>query len=62
MNLGLRLEWLMARLSYQVAKATGANAQFAEMLRFNESIDDEQDMATLDDMFKLVRSSTTVKK
>lgn len=37
MNLGLRLEFLFARLSLQVARATGGKAEFKDFLRFHEA-------------------------
>lgn len=42
LNQGLRMEWLMARLSMQVSAALGGKLKFKDFIRYHDTEDDRQ--------------------
>lgn len=48
LNLGMRMEWLMARLSMQVSKATGNNPKWKDIIRFHDPIEEAEQLTDKD--------------
>lgn len=63
MNVGVRLEWLFARLSLQIAHSLGGKAKWDDFIRFHGAIDEDeqQDQATMADLVSIVGVRKTVK-
>lgn len=49
LNPGLRNEWLMARVSYQVSKACGGKVDFEDFLRYQD-----EKVATMEDIARMI--------
>lgn len=50
LNVGMRLEWLLARLSFQVSRAVGGKAEFSDFIRHHEQ--PEKPHADIDEIVK----------
>lgn len=42
LNLGMRMEWLMARLSFQISGALGGKPKWQDIIRFHEPTGDRE--------------------
>jgi hypothetical protein len=47
MNVGMRLEWLFARLTFQISGALGGKPKWKDIIRFHESNEPEKTDADL---------------
>ena len=49
LNLGLRLEWLFARVSYQISRALGGKSEFEDFRRYQD-----EKIATISDIARMM--------
>jgi hypothetical protein len=48
MNSGMRLEWLFARLSFQIAGALGGKPKWQDMIRYHEPAEEAKPLTDMD--------------
>lgn len=59
LNHGQRLEWLMARLSWQVHHAAGGKKlEFADFIRYYDLPQEEERVATPEDFLRVLRGAS----
>lgn len=48
LNLGMRMEWLFARLSFQISGALGGKPKWQDMIRFHEPTEPTKELTDVD--------------
>lgn len=47
LNVGMRMEWLFARLSYQISGALGGKPKWQDIIRFHEPAEPEKQLTDM---------------